>query len=229
LALRICNLQSKSQYKNTHDFLKQNGNEVLQPPGKLTKLEDNYMPATCHYTIQSIVEGDDYHHTPIKSMKSVEQHVPEVLNIEPLDIQDGTSEKLMDEYVTNCKGVRWPYADALAKTLEELNDEVETGMKENGLDPTDQEVLFRVTVKDGADGMGSVSQYKEVADKNLPDNAFRYTFAITKIVAESDEAGSCEVYNCKNPNSVQTNRPLLESIADENGLATMSLIMPHRE
>ncbi len=58
----------------------------------------------------------------------------------------------------------------------------------------------------------------------LPDNTFRYTFPITEIFAEGRDR-STKVYSPSNPNSMQVNRLLLESIADKNSVATISLIM----
>ena len=71
-----------------------------------------------------------------------------------------------------CKGVHWPYASAIAKTLEERDYEIIVGLTKKGLCPDDPSIIFRVTFKDGADGMGSVSIYKEKLDSYLPDNAF---------------------------------------------------------
>ena len=71
-----------------------------------------------------------------------------------------------------CKGVHWPYASAIAKTLEELDDEIIVGLTKKWLCPDDPNITFRVTIKDGADGMGSVSIYKEKLDSYLPNNAF---------------------------------------------------------
>ena len=58
-----------------------------------------------------------------------------------------------------CKGVHWPYACVIAKTLEELDDEIIVGLTKKGLCPDDPNIIVRVTIKDGADGMGSVSIY----------------------------------------------------------------------
>ena len=63
--------------------------------------------------------------------------------------------------------------------------------------------------------MGQVSIHKEKSDSMLLDKAFRFSFCIVKIIAMSD--GTCiTVYENEKPNSVRTNRPLLEAIADEN-------------
>ena len=71
------------------------------------------------------------------------------------------------------KGVHWSYASAIAKTLEELDDEIIVGLTKKGLlCPDDPNIIFRVTIKDDADGMGSVSIYKEKLDSYLPNNAF---------------------------------------------------------
>ncbi|XP_072029739.1 V(D)J recombination-activating protein 1-like [Amphiura filiformis] len=224
LALRVGSLQSKGKYREQYDFFDKCGVNVLQHPNKLTSHETTYMPGTARYKLESVDGTDDLHHTPVKTFV---QHIPigdeSIETIQPIDIMD-SYRSTDDRAKPNCKGVRWAYADALAKTLEELNEEIESGLRKAKIDPTDKDVIFRVTVKDGADGMGSVSQYKEKSESLLPDNAFRYSFAIVKIVAESRDK-TATVYRSRNPNSVKVNRPLLESIADENSVATISLIM----
>lgn len=46
-----------------------------------------------------------------------------------------------------------------------------------------EKVILHTTVKDGCDGMGEVSIYKEKDFKMLPDKAFRFSFCIVKIEA----------------------------------------------
>ncbi len=59
--------------------------------------------------------------------------------------------------------------------LEEMNTEIEEGLTSHSLSTKDFNAVFVVTIKDGADGLGSVSQYIEKDNKVLPDNAFRFT------------------------------------------------------
>ena len=63
----------------------------------------------------------------------------------------------------NIKGVAWPYAHALAKTLEELDFDIATGMQKMGLNPEDGYEIA-TTVKDGADRMGDISVFREARD-----------------------------------------------------------------
>lgn len=77
------------------------------------------------------------------------------------------------------KGVRFNYIDALAKTLQELDPIIKAGLGELNLDPGT--TVVKTTVKDGADGMGDVTVYKETGDRFLPDKAFGHSFAVIKI------------------------------------------------
>ena len=61
----------------------------------------------------------------------------------------------------NCMGVRFSYFEALSLTLQKLEPEILFGLKKHGLNI--ENVLFLTTVKDGCDGMGEVSVYKDVA------------------------------------------------------------------
>ena len=124
----------------------------------------------------------------------------------------------------NCMGVRFSYFEALSLTLQELEPEILFGLKKHGLNIED--VLFLTTVKDGCDGMGEVSVYKEKDFKMLPDKAFRFSFCIVKIQAEYD-GKLFDVFTEPLPNSVRTNRPLLESISDENNqVSNVVCILP---
>ena len=124
----------------------------------------------------------------------------------------------------NCMGVRFSYFEALSLTLQELEPEILFGLKKHGLNIED--VLFLTTVKDGCDGMGEVSVYKEKDFKMLPDKAFRFSFCIVKIQAEYD-GKLFDVFTEPLPNSVRANRPLLESISDENNqVANVVCILP---
>ena len=46
-------------------------------------------------------------------------------------------------------------------------------MIETDIDHENPGFKFHVTIKDGCDGMGDVSGYKEKGDTSLPDKAFR--------------------------------------------------------
>jgi hypothetical protein len=56
-----------------------------------------------------------------------------------------------------------------------------SGLQKHGVDPGDQNLLFISSIKDGADGMGEISVYKEQAERFLPDKAIRFSFCIIKI------------------------------------------------
>ena len=115
------------------------------------------------------------------------------------------------------KGVEWPYPHALAKTLEELDEEIESGLVKCELDPKEDHLIF-TTVKDGADGMWDISIMKDASDRLLPDEAFRAAFAIIKCEVKVGD-GRKVVYEPDNRNSIEVTRPILEAIADENNKA----------
>ena len=74
--------------------------------------------------------------------------------------------------------------------------------------------------------MGEVSVYKEKDFKMLPDKAFRFSFYIVKIQAEYDGT-LFDVFTAPLPNSVRTNRPLLESISEKNNqVSSVVCILP---
>ena len=119
----------------------------------------------------------------------------------------------------NVKGVRYNYAEALANTLLELEPDIEKFFAENKESVNPDQILC-TTIKDGGDGLGSVSVYKEKADRFLPDKALRFSFAVISSEGKANDDTSQTVYECENPNSVRVNRPLLECIADKNNKAS---------
>ena len=68
--------------------------------------------------------------------------------------------------------------------------------------------------------MGSVSVYKEKADRFLSDKAHRFSFSVISSKGKANDDTFQTVYECENPDSVRANRPLLECIADENNEAS---------
>lgn len=53
---------------------------------------------------------------------------------EPINILADFCDSFSDFPVLNCMGVRWSYADALAKTVEELSVEITDGCKQCNID-----------------------------------------------------------------------------------------------
>ena len=186
LALRVSLLQSKSQYRKQYDFLRLNNVHVFQSPSQLDNTESHFLPGYVEYSIV----GDDFFENKYK--------VPSVS--EPINILADFCDSFSDFPVPNCMGVRWSYADTLAKTVEELSVEITDGCKQCNIDPCDPSILFVTT--DGCDGLGAVSVYKEKSDRILPDKAFRFSFAIIKVEAVSP-SGSCTVFEEPFPNSVK--------------------------
>jgi hypothetical protein len=144
---------------------------------------------------------------------------------EPIDILSDFSPCLPELATPNVKGCRWQYPDALAKTLAELEPDILKGLEENNIDSSDPTLLLKTCVKDGADGLGDVSVYKEVSDRFLPDKAFRFSFCLFKIEASVDNGEFLTIFIESKPNSVKTNRPLFEAICDENNHASSTLCL----
>ena len=120
LALRVSLLQSKSQYRKQYDFLRLNNVHVFQSPNQLDNTESHFLPGYVEYSIV----GDDFCLNKYK--------VPSVS--EPINILADFCDSFSDFPVPNCMGVRWSYADALVKTVEELSVEITDGCKQCNID-----------------------------------------------------------------------------------------------
>ncbi|XP_045174389.2 V(D)J recombination-activating protein 1-like [Mercenaria mercenaria] len=219
LALRVDTLQSKTQYKAQYNYLKKNVRNPLQSPSVIDDLELLYAPSSTRYSIQGLEFTDNYYHTPAKVVNRTEYTCKDS-SFEPPDVlQD--FQPVMPEFASpNIKGVRWSYPDAIASTLKELEPKIVSGLKQNKIDPNDPNILLITSIKDGADGLGDVSIHKELSDRFLPDKAFRFSFCVFKIEAVVSNREPVEIFVEENPNSVRTNRPLLEAICDENNRAS---------
>lgn len=101
---------------------------------------------------------------------------------EPKSITEFVTPDFVEFTSPNCLGARWTYPQALALSLQEFEPHIVSGLSRHGLDH--KGVIFHTTVKDGCDGMGEVSIYKEKDCKTLPDKAFRFSFCIVKVQAE---------------------------------------------
>ena len=67
--------------------------------------------------------------------------------------------------------------------------------------------------------MGKVSVNRKKSLQMLPDKDFRFSFCIVSIHATLN-GEKFLMYRNDKPNSVRTNRPLLEALADENNKAS---------
>lgn len=231
LALRVEKLETKNQYKKEYEFLKQHNNNVLCPPTSLDSKEKEYMPPAARWSITGEKAQDHIHHTPAKLKRSGTLNVANSLggtDFDPIDVLKDFPENCYEIPTPNCKGVRWNYLDAIAKTLEELDYKISTGLDKNGFDVNNEDLIIHTIIKDGADGMGDVSIHKEAADRFLPDKAFRFSFAVLQCsVSVADD--TVMIFQEPNPNSVRTNRPLLEAIADENNTSSAVICMAEIE
>ena len=178
------------------------------------------MPGSVRFKLEG--GADLIQHTPVKAGRTNVSVEYGNMSFEPQSIGAELHEAF-EVPVPNFKGVQWPYSHALAKTLEELDEEIAKGMASCGLRPEDNHLII-TTVKDGADGMGDVSIIKEKGDRILPDKAFRSAFAVIK--CEVEVAGQRHtVYEPQDPNSTLITRPLVEAVGDENNHASSLLML----
>ena len=224
LALRVEKLQTKNQYKDEYEQINsKSGRKVLQPPFALDQKEKSYVPPSARWTLIGD-ENVNLYQTPAKLQRKVVSQSARGSDFEPTDILEDFHAALPELPKPNCKGVKWNYVDALAKTLEEMDDDIVKGLQKANVDVSDQNIVFSVTVKDGADGMGDVSRHTEMSDRYLPDKAFRFSFAIVLITANVNDQ-VIEVYRETLPSSCRVNRPLLVAIADENYKSSCNVCM----
>ncbi|XP_063971603.1 V(D)J recombination-activating protein 1-like [Lytechinus pictus] len=216
LAMRVTTMTSKNRYKEQYAQMK----DVLKPPHVLDEAEKTYMPGSVRFRLEGGAEL--IQHTPVKGGRWSDSNEYGNINFEPLPI-GGELHNELEVPVPNFKGVQWPYSHALAKTLEELDEDIALGLASCGLEKGDDPLILTM-VKDGADGMGDVSIIKEKGDRILPDKAFRAAFAVIKceVVLQGKR---CTVYEPKDPNSVLITRPLVEAIGDENNHASSILML----
>ena len=172
------------------------------------------MPLSCRYVIAG-EQHDLFHHTPAKKNDSVNMPAKSD-SCEPIDILSDFHKSVPEIPVLNLKGVRWKHVDVIAKSLQEIEPQIIEGLNHHNYDPSDPNIVLITSVKDGADGMDDVSVHKEISDRFLPDKAFRFSFCIFKIELINKENERCLIFNEEKPNSLRTNRPLLEVICDVN-------------
>jgi hypothetical protein len=146
-----------------------------------------------------------------------------------LDITEDFPKCIPEIATPNVKGCRWRYPDAVAKTLHELECDIITGLEQQNIDSHDPTILLKTYIKDGADGLGDVSVHKELGDRYLPDKAFKFPFCVYKIEALLEDERNITIFVENKPNSVKTNRPLLEAICDENNHGSSTLCLLSRE
>lgn len=146
---------------------------------------------------------------------------------DPINLMSDFREALPQFPLPNVVGVRWDYRDAVAKSLLELGTEIDRGLENLGIT---NNPLLHVLVKDGGDGLGDVSQYKEKGDRFIEDKAYRYSFCILKITVEQNDE-LVTVWEDEAPGSVRTNRSLIDAVCDENQTSAMvtSVIPIERE
>ena len=166
LAIRVETLQSKYQYKEQYDILKSKGETLFSSPFALDSTEKTFMPGFSEYTLQ-------------KDGNIILQHSPEYKP--PINVLDSLQPKIVNFPIPNIRGARWNYADALAKSLEDLTDKIREGLVRHKLDAEIKNLTVNILVKDGADGMGEISEYNEINKTRLPSKAYRYVFLYFKM------------------------------------------------
>ena len=129
---------------------------------------------------------------------------------EPIDLTKDFSDVCVDKFIPNVCGVRWFYDDCIAKTMEGLDDTIESNMKSMGLIHSSS-LLYKVFIKDSCDGMGDVSVYKGTGDRVLWDKTSQTSFCILKMQVTIDDTEHT-VFEEEYLNSVGTNRLLVEAV-----------------
>ena len=169
----------------------------------MDKAEDTYLPSYVNYKIKDNMDNIIFNHSAYKS--------------EPINLMADFREALPQFPVPNVVGVRWSYRNALAKSLQELGSEIDKGLDNCGItgNPT-----LQVLIKDGGDGLGDVSMYKEKGDRYLEDKAYRYSFCVLKITVDRENE-RVVIWEEDTPGSVRTNKTLIEAVCDENQTAAM--------
>ena len=115
----------------------------------------------------------------------------------------------------------WP---ELYKTLTEM---VKLNLMQQNI--KDQDIVIKTNVKDGVDGVEEVAVQKEKEDRRLPDKVPRLSFCVLQCVITLNDK-EIIILQEESPNSVKSNRPLLEVIADENTHASHSSVYePYRK
>ena len=100
--------------------------------------------------------GEAVYHTPVKlgrDRRDIQEYGE--VSFEPVDLSD-QFHPITELITPNFRAVAWPYTHALAKTLEELDPQIEAKLVQNGYPAHDQDVLVHTIIKDGANGMGNV-------------------------------------------------------------------------
>ena len=204
LAIRVDTLLTKGQYKKVYAMFDEKlETNVLQPPSRLDNKEKEFLPGSTEFQILDQQGNLLVDHKEIQDPK-------------PIDIRSEFSDLSFESPVPNIKGVRWNYAQAIAQTLKEIDPVIDLNLKTKKVKQSKTHLNLKTIIKDGGDGLGDVSVYKEKNDRLLPDKAFRFSFAVVSCKCQTDQSEKHSIYETKNPNSVRTNRPLLEAIADEN-------------
>lgn len=209
LAMRITTMTSKTRYKEQYRQMRHNSNNILKPPHVLDEVEKNYMPGSIRFRLKGT--ANLIHHTPVKAGQAHIEYGP--LSFEP-DVIQSEMYPGFDAPPPNFQGVRWDYLHALAKTLEEQESDIASGLQKCGISQ-EKDIQILMTVKDGANSMGNISILREAGDILLPDKAFRAAFDIIRCEVMKDGERTT-VYKPSDLNYVTITRPLIECIGDEN-------------
>ncbi|XP_030831396.1 V(D)J recombination-activating protein 1-like [Strongylocentrotus purpuratus] len=211
-------MTSKTRYKEQYRQMRHNGNNILKPPHVLDEVETNYMPGSVRLRLQGTT--DLIHHTPVKAGQAHIEYGP--LSFEP-DVIQSEMYPGFDAPPPNFQGVHWDNSHALAKTLEEQESDIASGLHKCGISP-EKDIQNLMTVKDGADGMGNISIFREASDILLPDKAFRAAFAIIRCEVMKDGERTT-VYEPSDLNSVTITRLLIGCTGDENNSASAKCML----
>ena len=107
--------------------------------------------------------------------------------------------------------------------IDELNSVIQVVLQAKH-SSKNKDFFIKATVKDGADGLRDVSEYKQKSDTFFPTKAFQYTYDVLKCEAFVGEE-KYELFLEESSNSICCNRPLLQAICDENESSSMVLML----
>ena len=80
----------------------------------------------------------------------------------PINVLDGLQPKIVNFPIPNIRGAHWNYADAFAKSLEDLTDKIREGLVRHKLHAEIKNLTVNTLVKDGTGGMGEISEHNEI-------------------------------------------------------------------
>ena len=214
LGLKVETLQNKTQYRTQYEFFNQRKDLRFCNPNQVNAVEKQYMPNNTSFEVL----GDNLN----ECVKFKYSGDVEPLNIlESFNLGDNGEPELP---APKCRGVRWFYVNAIAKTLDELDSEISASLEKIKLENEFEEgdLLLKTYIKDRADVIVDIVMGKAKGDSSVPDKKLRFSFCVLESVALI-KGKKHILYKEENPNSVRRNRPLLEVLGDVNDKESVAM------